>query len=83
MNKAIFLNSINSILVPILTNFLLIKNNFVYGNTGLSGFIFDYQVTAIVQLLPRLFNPLTVIKKIIVNVNFIRNKFIRFICSNP
>lgn len=46
MNKVLFLSTINVISLPIISNYLIEGTNFIYGNDGLSGFAFDYHVSA-------------------------------------
>lgn len=83
MTKVMFLTSINAIVLPILTNYIILRKGFVYGSTGLAGLVFDYQISCIIQLITRLFNPLTIIKLLVTNIKSIRYKIIRYFCKNP
>lgn len=83
MTKVMFLTSINAIVLPILTNYILLRKGFIYGSTGLAGLVFDYQISCNIQLATRLFNPITILKIVATNIKAIRYKIIRYFCKNP
>ena len=80
MNKVLFASSVNVIVLPIISNYV-IKGN-LYGSDGLSGLVFDYHIGVIGGLAVKLFDPLFLIKKLVIEVRCIRNYVIRFLCSN-
>lgn len=82
MNKVIILTSLNIIAFPIITNYIVLKGNFLYGNDGLSGFAFDYQISCVIQALTKILDPMMIIKKIVIAIKWIRYHLIRFMCKN-
>jgi hypothetical protein len=80
MNKVLFSTSVNIIVLPIITNYV-IRNN-IYGSEGLAGMVFDYQVSILtIGLIVKLFTPPNVVKRVILNIRSLRNYAIRFICQ--
>jgi hypothetical protein len=81
MNKVLFATCINIIALPIITNYTL-RNN-VYGSKGLTGMVFDYQISILgVGLVMKLIDPPNFVKRILLNIRRIRNVIIRFLCKN-
>ncbi len=83
MNKVLFLSTINVIVLPIISNYLIEGRDFVYGNDGLSGFSFDYHVSAAITVIKGLFSINLIIKFIAIAIKRIRYKIIRYLCRNP
>lgn len=80
MNKAIFATCVNIIVLPILLNAVYKKN--LYGQKGLVGIVFDYQISLLSALAMRLIAPGDLIMKWIpFSIRKIRNWRIRTICS--
>lgn len=81
MNKSLFAISVNVIILPIISNWY-IKDK-VFGTNGLSGMVFDYQISCLLIGLPlKLLDPLEIVKRIALYIRFTRNKLIRNICRN-
>lgn len=79
MNKVLFATSINIIVLPIITNYV-VRNN-VYGSNGLAGMVFDYQVSLLgVGLVMKLIDPSNFVKRVLLSIRVIRNFLIRFLC---
>jgi|JI10StandDraft_1071094.scaffolds.fasta_scaffold08093_7 hypothetical protein len=81
MNKVFFLTSINIIVLPILSNYLIQGSGFIYGNNGLAGLAFDYHISAIIAVIKGLFNTVAMIKGAAICIKFTRYYLIRFLCS--
>lgn len=64
MNKVLLASSINVIVLPIISN-VIVRDN-LYGVDGLSGLVFDYHISVIVGLAVKLFDPLFLIKKVVI-----------------
>ena len=64
MNKVLFASSINVIVLPIISNFVINKN--LYGSDGLSGMTFDYHIGVISGLIIKLIDPMFLIKKLVI-----------------
>lgn len=80
MNKVLIATCINIIALPIISNYV-IRNN-VYGSKGLAGMVFDYQISILgVGLITKLFEPVLLVKRILLYVRPIRNFIIRFMCE--
>ena len=79
MNKFLLLTSINIIILPIITNFII--GNKLYNTDGLSGFVFDYHISVIAGLAVKFFDPLFIVQKVVVEIKCIRNLFIRWTCN--
>lgn len=77
MNKVLFLCSVNVIVLPILSNYIVMGRWFLYGNDGLAGLAFDYHITGIVQAVMMIFDPMMLIKKVLITIRFTRYKLIR------
>ena len=80
MNKVLFASTINVIVLPIITNFVINRN--LYNSDGLSGMVFDYHIGVMGGLVVKLLDPLFLIKKVIIEVKIFRNAIIRFLCGN-
>ena len=81
MNKSLFAISVNVIVLPIISNWY-IKDK-IFGTNGLSGMVFDYQISCLLIGLPlKLLDPVEIIKRIALYVRFTRNIFIKNICKN-
>lgn len=83
MNKVLFLSTINVIALPIISNYVIEGKYFIYGNDGLSGFSFDYHVSAVITTIKGLFSINLIIKFIAIAMKKIRYKIIRYLCRNP
>lgn len=77
MNKVLFLSLVNIVVLPILSNYIVMGTGFLYGNDGLAGLAFDYHITAIVQAFTKIFDPMMIIKKVLITLRFTRYKLIR------
>ena len=64
MNKVLLSSSVNVILLPIITNYIINSN--LYGVDGLSGIVFDYHITVLIGLIVKLLDPLFLIKKLVI-----------------
>lgn len=80
MNKVLLASSINVIVLPIISNFVIRSK--LYALDGLSGLVFDYQISVIAGLGVKLLDPLFLIKKLVIEVKCLRNLFIRWTCNN-
>ena len=78
MNKVLFASCVNVIALPIVVNVVLTDN--LYGNDGLSGMVFDYQISVIIGLVIKLLDPMFIIKKIIMEIKLFRNFYIQKKC---
>lgn len=90
MNKVLLAASVNTIVVPIITRqiFIIISPEdqnvayeTLYAVDGLSGMVFDYQISVLAGLIIKLFDPLFFIKRFIIEIKCLRNLFIRFTCG--
>ena len=80
MNKSIAAISVNVIVLPIISNYYL--KNRVFGTEGLSGMVFDYQITTLaVGLTLKLVNPVQIVKRLVLHVRKARNFVIRWFCK--
>lgn len=79
MNKVLFASSINVIVLPIISNYVL--SNKVYAVDGLSGLVFDYHISVIAGLIAKLLDPLFFIKRFVIEVRCLRYLYIRWTCS--
>lgn len=71
MNKVLLAASFNTIVVPILTSQIFVilgqsRSDSLYATDGLSGMVFDYQVSVLIGLAIKLFDPLYFGKKIVI-----------------
>ncbi len=84
MNKAMLFTTLNTILSPLLTFFIL--NLFgigsrLYGIDGLNELVFSYQTNILtVGLLKKAVNPMRWLKRGVLFLRWIRNYIIRFYC---
>ena len=83
MNKVLFLSTINVIVLPILSNYLIQGKNVVYGNEGLSGFSFDYHISAAITVIKGLFSTGLIARVLLIALKWTRYKIIRYLCQNP
>jgi hypothetical protein len=76
MNKSSPATWINTIIIPIIVNYIIYGK--YYGADGVSGLAFDYQVTALAISLPLMvINPIEVLVAICLKIKCIRNYLIR------
>ena len=80
MNKVLLASSVNVIALPIISNILINEN--LYGSDGLSGMVFDYHIGVIGGLAIKFFDPMFLIKKLVIGLKCLRNFTIRFLCGN-
>jgi hypothetical protein len=89
MNKVLFLSLVNVIVLPIVSNYIVQVvltgegKGFVFGNLGLAGLAFDYHISCIIQVLTKIFDPMLIIKKILITIRWLRYRLIRFLVSRP
>ena len=68
---------INIIALPIIVN-VFINDYQYYGAEGLSSIVYDYHISAIaIGLLVKFLDPASLIVKLIINVKWLRNYFIK------
>lgn len=86
MNHALFASSVNSIVLPILTNLIynnIYQTNNLYKSDGLSSMVFEYHVSAVVGIITgRLIDPLDLLRKLSIEIHWTRNKIIRYLSYN-
>lgn len=83
MNQVFLLSTINVIVIPILSNYIIQGKGFIYGNNGLEGLAFDYHVSAGVAVIKSLFSTMLILKSVGIGFRFIRYKIIRYIVKDP
>lgn len=83
MNKVLMLSCVNIIVLPIISNYVVLHQGFVFGNQGLAGFAFDYHISCILQIITKLADPVMIIKKVLITIRWLRYKLIRFLVPQP
>jgi hypothetical protein len=84
-----FLSLINVIVLPIVSSYIVQivwtgeGKGFTFGNLGLAGLAFDYHLSCIIQVLTKIFNPVLIIKKVLITIRWLRYRLIRFLVSHP
>lgn len=79
MNKALFATSVNIIALPLITNYVFKVD--VFSTKGMTGMIFDYQISTLFIGLPlKLFNPTELLSRLALYVRAVRNWIIRYYC---